>query len=61
MPACILAVLLLASPYSSGVTCSALVKANLKAGLKDGFSPFFNGVVSFCGFGFVGLGSKREV
>src|SRR5260370_37814073 len=59
LPACILAVLLLASPYSSGVSRCSLVNPNLKAGLKVGWSPFFTGVVSFCGFGFVELGSKR--
>src|SRR5258708_25278281 len=61
LPACILAVLLLASPYSSGVSRCSLVNPNLKAGLKVGWSPFFTGAVSFCGFGIVGLGSKRAV
>ena len=59
LPACILAVLLLASPYSSGVSRCSLVNPNLKAGLKVGWSPFFTGVLSFWGFGFVELGSKR--
>src|SRR5262249_61486367 len=59
LPARILAVLLLASSYSSGVSRCSLVNANLKAGLKVGWSPFFTGVVSFRSFGFVELGSKR--
>src|SRR6266699_2701505 len=61
LPACILAVLLLASPYSSGVSRCSWVTSNLKAELKVGWSPFFTGVVSFCGLGIVGLGSKRAV
>src|SRR5947208_9068670 len=61
LPACILAVLLLASSYSSGVSLCSLVNPNLKAGLKVGWSSFFTGLVSFCSFGFVGLGSKRAV
>src|SRR5277367_1066148 len=61
LPACILAVLPLASPYSSGVSRCSLVNPNLKAGLKVGWRLCFTGVVSFCGFGFVGLGSKRAV
>src|SRR6266481_5434237 len=61
LPACILAILLLASPYSSGVSCCSLVNSNLKTGLKVGWRPFFTGVVSFRGFGFVELGSKRAV
>src|ERR1700724_2915321 len=59
LPACILVVLFLVSPYSSCVSRCSLVNPNLKAGLKVGRSPFFTGVVSFRGFGFVGLGSKR--
>jgi hypothetical protein len=61
LPACILAVLLLASRYSSGVSRCPWVNPNLKAGLKVGWSLFFTGVVFFCGFGFVGLDSKRAV
>src|SRR5882762_11619593 len=61
LPACILAVPLLASPYSSCVSRCSPVNPHLKAGLKVGWSPFFTGVVPFCRFGFVELGSKREV
>src|ERR1700737_1225130 len=61
LPACILAVLLLASPYSSGVSRCSLVNPNLKAGLKVGWSPFFTRAVSCRGFEFVGVGSKRAV
>src|SRR5271157_3110050 len=61
LPACILAVFLLASPYSSGVSRSSRVNPDLKAELKVGASPLLTRAVSFCGFGFVGLGSKRAV
>jgi len=61
LPACILAVLFLASLYSSDVSRCSWVNPDLKAGLKVGWSPFFTGVVSFCCFGFVELGSKRVV
>src|SRR6267154_4572644 len=61
LPACILAVLLLASSYSSGVSRCSLVNPNLKAGLKVGWRLYFTGALSCFGFGFIELGSKRAV